>query len=96
MAIQTPGEFEITLSDLILRVERMLYEQPRHTGLTSARRQLQQLADCARKKQPPSAKQVEEFSTAAETIRRVGGDDGDLADRIYDLMDWLEQNRAPA
>ena len=94
MAIQNAGEFEVTLSDLILRVDRLLHEQPRHAALAAAKRQLVQLADCARKRVPPTAKQVEGFSSAAETIRQVGGDDADLADRLYDLMDWLEQNRA--
>jgi hypothetical protein len=92
VAIQNAGEFEVTLSDILLNVDRMIHEQPKNAKLVGARRQLGLLSEIAKKKQQPSQQQVESFAAAAESIRSLS-DDSDMADRLYDLMDWLEHSR---
>lgn len=91
MTIQSAGELEITMSDVLLSLDRMLNEAPNNAALVQARRGLGQIHASVRKKEPFSAKQVAALTAAAESLR-AHGDDPDMPDRLFDLRDYLEQN----
>jgi hypothetical protein len=92
MAIQSAGEFDVVLSDIVFRLDRVLHEQPRNGALTSARRQMQLLREWVKKGQKIAAREMSAVTSAVETIRMAEKNDSELEDRLYDLMDYVEQN----
>lgn len=90
MTIQSAGELEVTLSDLLLSLDRMLNDAPNNATLVQVRRSLGQVYGALKKKEPVSAKHVAAVATAAEALREHG-DDPDMPDRLFDVRDFLEQ-----
>jgi len=95
MAIQTAGEFDVLLSDIVFRVDRLIHEQPNNGALVSARRQLHQLRDWVNKGLKIAPREMIGVNAAVETLRQTEKNDTDLEDRLYDLMDYVEQNHKP-
>jgi len=91
MAIQSAGEFEVTLSSALLSLDRMLNETPNNAALLQVRRSLGQVHVSVRKKEPFTQKQVAALSAAAE-VMRTAGDNPDMPDLLLDLHDYLEQH----
>ena len=92
MAIHSAGEFDVVLSDIMSRVDRLIHEQPRNGTLISARRQLGLLRDSVKKGLKISAQSMTTINGAVETVRTTEKNDTELEDRLYDLMDYVEQN----
>lgn len=94
MAIQSAGEFEVTLSGALLSLDRMLNEAPNNATLLQVRRSLGQVYALIRRKEPFTQKHVAALATAADAMR-IAGDDPDMPDRLFDLRDYLEQQHLP-
>lgn len=91
MAIQSAGEFEVTLSSALLSLDRMLNEAPKNAALLQVRRSLGQVHASVRRKEPFTQKQAAALATAADAMR-AAGDDPDMPDLLFDLHDYLEQH----
>ena len=90
MAIQSVGEFEIIMNTVVMRVLRVLDDQPNNTTLVSAKRQMEAAVEWAIARRKPDAKQLLGFETATETIRQAFRADATLSDQLFDLLDFLE------
>jgi len=73
MAIQSTGEFEVTLSGILLKLDQMLNDAPRNAPLTLARRNLGLIYGSIRKRSPSSRSRCKCWRTppnAAQGRRR--------------------------
>jgi hypothetical protein len=92
MAIHSAGEFDVLLSDIVFRLDRVVHEQPRNAALVSARRQMQLLREWVKKGVKVGPREINSLTSAVETIRTAEKNDAELEERLYDLMDYVEQN----
>jgi hypothetical protein len=92
VAIQTPGEFDVQMGDLILQVDRLCSDRPRDGALSGARRNLGVLADRMKRGNKLDARDRQTLSTAFGAIRSAVGTDDAFEDRIADLEDWIDAN----
>jgi hypothetical protein len=92
MAIQTQGEFDVQMSDVILQVDRLCADRPRDGALSGARRNLGVIADRMKRGQKVDARDRQTLATAFGAIRSAVGSDDAFEDKIADLEDWIDSN----
>lgn len=92
MAIQTKGEFDIQMGDLLLQVDRLLEERSRDAPLQVARRTLGQIAHRLKRGEKLDPKERQSFAGVLETVHKAAGGDEAMQDRLADLEDWIDAN----
>ena len=91
MGIQNAGEFEVTLGDVLLTVDKLLNDAPRNATLQGVKRSLGAIHQACTRKEKMGPMMLQQLANAAEALRQAT-DDPDLGDKLYDLRDYLEQN----
>ena len=94
MAIQSGSEISVILTDILMKMERLLEENPRNGGLMNAKRTLVNVEETLRKGKELSLIQLQSFNTAADALRSALHDEA-AADHLYDIQDFLAANRKP-
>lgn len=94
MAIYSASEFEVVMATVIAKTERLLDEKPRNEALLQAKRALGALEVAVKRGNKLSALELKALTAAVETIDRLGKGDPDLGDRLYDFIDYIEDELA--
>jgi hypothetical protein len=89
MAIQSASELDFVLTDIILKIDRALAEQPRNAPLAAAGRDLKQLASSLRKGNKPTSQELRSLQSASSTVRDKLSSD-EVYDRMLDIEDFVQ------
>ena len=87
--INSVSEFEAVLAQVIIRVDKYLYEQHRDPVVQNIRRTLQKILEVSKESDKLKA-QRDALSAAGETLRERVRDDEQLHDHLWDLLDYVE------
>ncbi len=89
MAIQSKSEISVILTDILMKLERMLETDPHNAQLESAKKTLILTGKLLKKDQSLSAKDLQSLSSAADTLRSAVPEDEAMANHLYDVQDYL-------
>ncbi|HSO00082.1 MAG TPA: hypothetical protein VLS89_17435 [Candidatus Nanopelagicales bacterium] len=90
MAVQSSGEFEIIINNIVMRLDRRLSDQPNNTRLVQVKGVMTNAVEWARGSAKIPAPQLKSFSDACDVMRENFRDDTPLSDKLFDLLDFLE------
>lgn len=90
MAIQSAGELDTVLQDVLLTVERLIHDEPRNAPLNAAARDLKDFQAALKKGGKPGPLLVQRFTRASEVVRQASPNDADLSDRLFDVGDFID------
>lgn len=90
MAIQSSGEFEIIVNNLIMKLDRRLNDQPNNSVLVRSKGAMVEAVQWARAGKKLSQVQLKAFSDACDGVRSNFLNDAQLSDQLFDLLDFLE------
>lgn len=90
MAIKTPGQFQVVMTDVIQHVERAMSENPGSPGLALAKRNFKLLADSVQKGKRPTSQDLKGFAEAETAVRRAMMGADSVLDGMLDLYDYAE------
>ena len=93
MAIQSGSEISVLLTDILMKVERLIEEAPHNVALQTAKKTLNNVEQTLRKGKELSLLQLQSFNTAAETLRSELSDE-EAADHLLDIQDYLSAKHA--
>jgi hypothetical protein len=89
MAIQSKSEISVILTDILLKLERMLETDPHNASLEAAKKTLLLTGKLVKQDAPLTAKDLQALSTAADTLRSAVPEDEGMANHLYDVQDFL-------
>ncbi|AKT37872.1 hypothetical protein [Chondromyces crocatus] len=90
MAVQSSGEFEIIMNNIVMRLDRRLSEQPNNTLLVRSKGVMTESIQWARQGKKITPAQLKSFTDACDQIRDSFRSDTPLSDKLFDLLDFLE------
>jgi hypothetical protein len=90
MAIQSAGEFEIIVNNMVMRLNRRLDEQPNNTTLVQVKRTIEESVGWAKAGVKLEPRALKTFSDATDRMREAFRADTQLSDQLFDLLDYLE------
>jgi hypothetical protein len=90
MAIHNKSEFEVLLTTIIMKAERLIDEQPANTKLAAAKRTLVNVHQALRRGTKISEREGQNLASVTETLTTYGRGDLDLGEKVYDLVDFIE------
>lgn len=90
MAIQSSGEFEIIVNNLVMKIDRRLADQPNNTVLVRSKGTMESAVGWAKTSKKLDAARLKTFSDACDALRENFRNDSSLSDQLFDLLDFLE------
>jgi hypothetical protein len=90
MAIQSPGEYEIIMNNIVMKLGRKLDEQPNNTTVVTVKRTMEESIAWAKGRKKLEARQLKSFSDASDAAGEAFRGDSDLREQLMDALDFLE------
>jgi hypothetical protein len=87
--ITTNAQLEATISDVLMKVEKVIAAMNPDPNLYNAKRYLQELHRAVLKKQKPSPEQIKNLEKAAKHLRNVPMRMPELANQLWDIEDYV-------
>ena len=87
--ITTNAQLEATLSDVLMKVEKVIAAMNPNPNLYEAKRHLQELHRTVLKKQKPSPTEVKNLEKAAKHLRNVPMRMPELDNQLWDIEDYV-------
>jgi hypothetical protein len=88
--ISTHAQLEATLEDVLMKAEKVIASAGSSPDLQGAKWHLKELLKAVRKKQKPSASQVQNLEKAARCLRAVPMRMPELHNQLWDIEDFVD------
>lgn len=90
MAVQSSGELEIIINNIVMKLDRRLADQPNNTNLVRAKGIMTSAVQWSQATEKLGAAQLKSFADACDVLRENFRNDTQLSDQLFDLLDFLE------
>ena len=87
--ITTNAQLEATISDVLMKVEKVIAAMNANVNLNNAKRSLKELHRVVQKKQKPSPSQIQDLEKAAKCLRNVPMQMPELHNQLWDIEDYV-------
>ena len=87
--ITTNAQLEATISDVLMKLEKVIAAMNPNPNLYNSKRYLQELHRTVQKKQKPSPEQVKNLEQAAKHLRNLPMQLPELANQLWDIEDYV-------
>ncbi len=88
--ITTHAELEATISDVLMKVDKVINAMNANPNLQSAKRSLKDLHKVVLKNEKPSPTHIKNLNKAAKHLRNVPMRMPELDDQLWDIEDYVE------
>lgn len=90
MAVQSSGELEIIINNIVMKLDRRLADQPNNTNLVVAKGVMTDAIEWAQGSEKLAPARLKSFADACDVLRENFRNETELSDQLFDLLDFLE------